>query len=111
MIWQAGFRVGDGGFDVDAAGDTNLKGGAITSTQAAVDAHRNAFGTGGTLEVTDIENRTRYEAESVSVNVGTGFSPQGSLAPAGTGVGFGKDSDRASSTTRSGISGVAGDAA
>ncbi len=59
--------------------------------------------------MTDVENRASYEAESVSVNVGSGFSPQGSLAAAGTGVGFGNDSDRASSTTKSGISGMAGD--
>lgn len=111
VVEQSGVRAGDGGFDVAIAGDPNLKGGAITSTQAAVDAQRNTFVTGGTLKTSDIENRARYEAETVSVNVGTGFSPQGSLAPAGTGVGFGKDSDRASSTTRSGISGVAGDAA
>ncbi len=106
---QSGLRAGDGGFTVTVAGDTTLKGGAITSTQAAIDAQRNTFSTTGTLTATDIDNHARYEAESVSVNVGTGFSAQGALAPMGTGVGFGRDSDRASSTTTSGISDVAGD--
>lgn len=108
---QSGIRAGDGGFDVQVAGDTHLKGGAITSTQAAIDAQRNQFATGGTLTATDLENRASYQAESVSVNVGTGFSAAGALTPAGTGVGFGNDSGQAASTTKSGISGVAGDKA
>ena len=106
---QSGIRAGDGGFDVKAAGDTTLKGGAITSTQAAIDAGRNQFSSGGQLSVADIGNHAHYEAESASVNLGTGFSAQGALAPAGTGVGFGRDSDSASSMTKAGISGVAGE--
>lgn len=108
---QSGIRAGDGGFEVQVAGDTHLKGGAITSTQAAIDAQRNQFATGGTLTATDLENRASYQAESVSVNVGTGFSAAGALTPAGTGVGLGNDSGQAASTTRSGISGIAGDQA
>lgn len=111
VIEQSGIRAGDGGFQVKVAGDTQLSGGAITSTSAAVEAQRNAFNTGGTLTTTDIENRAHYQAQSTSVNVGTGFSPAGALAPAGTGVGFGHDSGQASSVTKSGISGVAGDTA
>ncbi|NBO83473.1 MAG: hypothetical protein EBU75_11825, partial [Betaproteobacteria bacterium] len=95
--------------DVKVAGDTTLKGGMISSTQAAVDANRNTFTTDGQVSTTDIDNRAHYQAESVSVNLGTGFSAQGKLAPTGTGVGFGKDSDNAASTTQAGISGVAGD--
>jgi filamentous hemagglutinin len=106
---QSGIRAGDGGFDVKVAGDTTLKGGMISSTQAAVDANRNTFTTDGQVSTTDIDNRAHYQAESASVNLGTGFSAQGKLAPTGTGVGFGKDSDNAASTTQAGISGVAGD--
>ncbi len=111
VIEQSGIRAGDGGFDVAVAGDTTLKGGVITSTQAAVDRHSNSFQTGGTVNTSDLENRARYEAESVSVSLSTSVSPQGSLAPAGTGVGVGHDGDHAASTTRSGISGVTGDVA
>ncbi len=106
---QSGIRAGDGGFDVKVAGDTTLKGGVITSTQAAVDANRNTFTANGQVSTTDIDNRAHYQAESVSVNLGTGFSAQGKLAPTGTGVGLGKDSNNAASTTQAGISGVAGD--
>jgi filamentous hemagglutinin len=106
---QSGIKAGDGGFDVKVAGDTTLKGGVISSTQAAVDANRNQFSAGGQVATADIENHAHYQAESVSVNLGTGFSAQGKLAPTGTGVGFGKDSDSAASTTHAGISGVAGD--
>jgi filamentous hemagglutinin len=42
------------------------------------------------------------------VNVGSALSFDGKLAPSGTGVGMGKDSGSASSTTSSGISGIAG---
>jgi filamentous hemagglutinin len=107
---QSGIRAGDGGFDVKVTGDTTLKGGVISSTQAAIDANRNSFTTDGQVSTTHIDNRAHYQAESVSVNLGTGFSAQGKLAPTGTGVGFGKDSDNAASTTQAGISGVAGDA-
>ena len=105
---QSGMKAGDGGFDVKVAGDTTLKGGVISSTQAAVDAKLNQFSSGGQVAATDIENRAHYQAESVSVNLGAGFSAQGKLAPSGTGVGFGKDSDSAASITHAGISGMAG---
>ncbi len=108
---QSGLRAGGGGFDVRAAGDVTLNGGAITSTQAAVDAHRNRFSAGGELAITDITNHARYSADSVAANLGTGFSPQGTLVPGGTAVGLGTDGDSASSVTRSGISGIAGDKA
>ncbi len=90
MIEQSGIRAGDRGLAVTVAGDTALRGGAITSSQAAMDAKRNALSSG---------------------DLGTATSVQGTLVQAGTGVGFGNDSDQASSVTKSGISGVAGDIA
>lgn len=105
---QSALRAGDGGFQVNAQGNTDLKGGAITSTQAAIDKNLNSFQTGGTLTTSDIQNQASYSAKSVSVNVGTGFSPSGSLTPGGTSVGFGKDGGNASSTTQAAISGIAG---
>jgi len=40
---QSGLKAGDGGFTVNVKGDTDLKGGAITSTQAAIDQNKNSF--------------------------------------------------------------------
>jgi filamentous hemagglutinin len=108
---QSGLKAGDGGFTVNVAGNTDLKGGAITSTQAAIDQNKNSFQTGGTLTTSDIENKASFEAKSVSVSVGAGGSPmpgQG-LSAALSGAGMGKDSGSTSSTTTAGISGIAGD--
>ena len=108
VVEQSAIRAGDGGFQVQVQGDTVLKGGAITSTQAAVDTKRNDFGTGGALVVSDISNHAQFEASAVSVNIGTGMSPSGKLVPAGTGVGGGHDGGSVSSVTEAAISGIAG---
>ncbi|MDQ5903914.1 MAG: Filamentous hemagglutinin N-terminal protein, partial [Pseudomonadota bacterium] len=105
---QSAIRAGDKGFDVDVKGDTDLKGGAITGTQKAIDDQRNQFKTGGELSLSDIENKAEYKAKSASVNVGTGFSAAGALTPGGTSAGFGNDGDKAESMTLAAISGVAG---
>jgi len=110
---QSSFKAGDGGFTVNVQGNTDLKGGAITSTQAAIDQNKNSFQTGGTLTTSNIENKASYEAKSVSVSVGAGGSPmpgQG-LSATLSGAGMGKDSGSTSSTTTAGISGIAGDTA
>jgi hypothetical protein len=98
---QSGIKAGDGGFDISVRGDTELKGGMIASTQAAVDADRNRFATGGTLSLADIENRASYEAKAFAVSAGVG----GSL---GASAGLGHDDGQAASTTRAGIGGIAG---
>ncbi len=108
---QSGIKTGDGGFTVNVQGNTALVGGAITSTQAAIDQNKNSFQTGGTLTTSDIQNSASYEAKSVSVSVSAGGSPmpgQG-LSAALSGAGMGKDSGSTSSTTTAGISGIAGD--
>jgi filamentous hemagglutinin len=110
---QSGIKAGDGGFQVDVKGNVDLKGGAITSTQAAIENNKNTFTKGGTLTTSDIQNQASYEAKSVSVSVGTGSGgmniPGQGLSAALTGAGMGKDKGSASSTTTAGISGVAGD--
>jgi filamentous hemagglutinin len=103
---QSAIRAGDGGFAVNVAGNTTLTGGQITSTQAAIDNNQNSFQTDGTLTTTDLHNRASFEAQSVSVAVGTSG---GKVAPGG--VGFGSDKGSASSVTTAGISGVAGNTA
>ncbi|WP_294259324.1 hypothetical protein, partial [Propionivibrio sp.] len=105
---QSALRAGGGGFDVKVKNDTDLKGGAITSTQQAIDDNKNAFHTDGELTLSDIDNKASYSAKSASINIGTGFSAAGALVPQGTSMGFGKDSGSASSTTRAAISGIAG---
>lgn len=105
---QSAIRAGDKGFDVKVGNDTDLKGGAITSTQQAIDDQRNRFETEGQLTMSDIENRAEYKARSASVNIGTSLSFDGALKPGGTSAGFGKDSGSASSTTQAAISGLAG---
>ena len=110
MTEQSGIKPGDGGFTVNVQGNTDLKGGAITSTQAAIDQNKNSFQTGGTLTTSDIENKASFDAKSVSVSVGAGGGIPGQGLSAGlSGAGMGKDSGSTSSTTTAGISGIAGD--
>ncbi|MGN6702065.1 MAG: hemagglutinin repeat-containing protein, partial [Burkholderiaceae bacterium] len=108
---QSGIRAGDGGFDVQVKGDTTLTGGAITSTQAAIDQGNNRFHTGGQLALADIDNHAAYDANAAGVNLGAGVSLDGKLAPAGSGAGIGRDSGNANSTTQAAISGIAGNQA
>lgn len=93
---QSGFRAGDGGFQVNVKGNTELIGGAITSTDKAVNGGQNTFQT-ASLTLRDLENKASYSAESFSVGVGSSSS-----------AGYGSASDRDSSTTQSAISGFAG---
>ncbi len=120
-IAQTGLQAGDGGFQVNVQGDTTLKGGAITSTNLAVEDGRNRFDTGGELTLSDIENHARYEADGYQLSVAVtvkGAEPttpgQKQLAPATQAktegsAGIGEDSGQVRSTTRAAISGVAGD--
>jgi filamentous hemagglutinin len=105
---QTRLAAGDGGFDVAVKGDTDLTGAVIASTQKAIDDRKNTFTTGGELTTRDIQNQASYQASSVSVNLGSAMGFDGKLAPQGTGIGVGKDSDHASSTTQAAISGIAG---
>ena len=108
---QSGILAGDGGFHVKVAGDTTLTGGVISSTETAVQQQNNQFETGGQLAMTDLHNQADYNASSTSLNIGTSMNQQGMWSPSGSGVGFGNDSGSASSDTRSGISGIAGNSA
>ncbi|WP_332744643.1 DUF6862 domain-containing protein [Hydrogenophaga sp.] len=120
---QSVIRAGDGGFDVSTQGKTTLVGGAITSTQAAVDAGANRFDSRGGSELFDIQNHAVYEADGYSVNVAlsakvgdqstarTAEEKKSAAAPTGPGgsAGIGSDKGSASSVTASAISGIAGD--
>ncbi len=90
---QAGIRAGDGGFEVEVKGHTELKGGAITSSQAAIDASKNRLST-GTLSASDLDNRSQFNASAVTVSAGTSGGMAGAY----------KDSGDERSATRSTIS-------
>ena len=107
---QSGIKAGDGGFQVEVKGTTDLKGAVIASTEQAVQDGKNRFATAG-LTLSDIANKAEYEASASSVNFGSSLSFAGKLAPSGTGVGIGTASGSAASTTQSGISAIAGNQA
>ncbi|WP_288410547.1 hemagglutinin repeat-containing protein [uncultured Herbaspirillum sp.] len=99
---QSGIRAGDGGFQINVAGNTDLKGGKIASTDKAAAEGKNSLTT-ETLTQSDIQNRSDYKAESQSASIGGGFSG-GKSSMNGTGIGVGSSSGSESSTTKSGIS-------
>jgi filamentous hemagglutinin len=122
---QSGIKAGDGGFNVNVAGNTDLKGGVISSTQAAIDAGKNSFRT-ASLTTSDIENRSAASASSFAVSgsmsgaVGDQSSAStpadqkaakdaGANSRPGGSAGAGSASGTETGTTKSGISGIAGD--
>ena len=128
---QAGIKAGDGGFDVQVRGNTNLTGAVIESTQAAIDGKKNNFSTGGSLTMSDLQNVSQSSGSSYSVSGSVGFMAGGAsdqqaamrmdhnmsesqvaaasnTMPSGS-AGAGSYSSSQTSTTKSGISGVAGD--
>jgi len=107
---QSGIKAGDGGFDVQVGGNTNLNGAVIASTDYAITDHSNTF-TSATLTTGDIENNASYSANSYGVSLGTGIGLDDKLAPGGTSAGLGKDDGNLASVTQSGISGIAGNTA
>ncbi len=63
---QAGIHAGDGGFNVNVAGNTDLKGGLIASD---ADASRNSLTT-GSLSFSDVQNQSHYDASSSGFSAG-----------------------------------------
>ena len=127
---QSGLFAGDGGYRVSVRQHTDLKGGLITSTAKAEAENRNRFQT-ATLAHSDIQNHSRYSGTGFGIGAAGGFNadlglgshaaPQSSLTTTGAAsaqssqaIGFGRDSDKQSSVTQSGINTqniVIGDAA
>jgi hypothetical protein len=119
---QTAIRAGDGGFDIDVQGKTTLTGAQITSTQAAIDNNKNKFKSAGGIDMQDLQNSAQYDASSYSVSAtvqGDSHNKEGTpqLDKAGQPIkgkptgsaGYGSDSGQGSSTSTSGISGIAGD--
>ncbi|WP_261528935.1 hemagglutinin repeat-containing protein [Burkholderia multivorans] len=108
---QAGIHAGDGGFNINVTGNTDLKGGLIAS-----DAHasKNSLTT-GSLSFSDLQNQSHYDASSSGFSAGatTGdggmnYSTHGSTSGKNAGGGapmLGQnDSGSDSATTKSGVS-------
>ena len=79
---QSGIRAGDGGFQISVDGNTGLKGGVISSSDAAVQGGANSLTT-GTLTYGDIENHASYDASQVAVSGGYAFGGGGASTGAG----------------------------
>ncbi len=93
---QSGFKAGDGGYDVNVAGDTSLVGGVIAASDNALANGNTKFNSGGTLSMTGLQNQAAYQADSMAVSIGMGSNLR-------TGGGTGSDSGNAQGITRSGI--------
>lgn len=68
---QSGIKAGDGGFQVNIKGNTDLKGGVIASNNKAVHEDKNSLTT-ATLTTSDIENHASYDASSLGISGGYG---------------------------------------
>lgn len=66
---QTGIKAGDGGFQINVKGNTDLKGAVIASTDKAVIEGKNSLTT-GTLTHSDIKNKAEYDATSINVSGG-----------------------------------------
>ena len=104
---QSGIFTGDGGFDLEVGGKTTLIGGAITTTDKALELGLNNYVSKGGITTQDIENTSSYEGDAIQVGVSLGNTtgkPQATM----NGLGYGTDGDSDSSVTKAGITGIAG---
>lgn len=111
----SGIFAGDGGFNVAVGGTTTLVGGAIASTQAAVEGGKNKFSSNG-LSMTDILNIDSQSGSAWGLSAGYQSSTDQngtttSQGPSGNSVGLGRVDTTRLGITTSGISGIAGDTA
>ncbi|HAV37543.1 MAG TPA: hypothetical protein DCX52_14520 [Massilia sp.] len=100
---QTAIRAGDGGFQIQVGGNTDLKGAVITSSEQAVSDGRNSLAT-TTLSFSDIQNRDSHNASGISLGVNIGISPKGDPSAPSIAPGIGKVSGSQSSVTPSGVS-------
>ncbi|WP_217900227.1 hemagglutinin repeat-containing protein [Noviherbaspirillum humi] len=84
---QTAMRAGDGGFQLNVKGNTDLRGGVISSTQAAIDNKQNTLKT-ATLTPSDVENHANYSGNSISLSSGISVAG-GSGQPSENGQGKG----------------------
>jgi filamentous hemagglutinin len=110
VIEQSGIKAGDGGFDVKVKGNTDLKGGAIASTDKASNAGRNSLTT-GTLTSGNLQNIAQASASSSGINLSSDMLSQGKYSVAkaviGTGLTNSRTSGNSSGQTKSAVSAAA----
>ncbi|PIE46671.1 MAG: hypothetical protein CSA42_07285, partial [Gammaproteobacteria bacterium] len=109
---QSGILAGDDGFQVNIQNHTDLKGGIITSTQKAENDGKNTFKT-GSISTADLQNHSEYDAKGFAISGGVDLKggwqgntkdKQGKPTTAvSKSIGYGKDSDKQSNITKSGI--------
>lgn len=78
---QSGLRSGDGGFQVNVRGKTELVGAAITSSDQAAATDANRLIT-GTLVTRDLENTAHASAKSSGVGISSDMATQGKYGAA-----------------------------
>ncbi len=104
---QSGIQAGDGGFQIEVAGNTDLKGAVIASTDKAVEEGRNSLST-GTLTTSDIHNHAEASASSSGINLSSDMFTQGKYGIAkgvvGNGLNNASESGNSSGQTRSAVS-------
>jgi filamentous hemagglutinin len=79
----AGIMAGSGGFDITVAGNTDLKGAIIASTQQAVDDNKNQL-TIGSLTISHLYNHADYDAKQSGFGAGFGIGGQPGDGTAGS---------------------------
>ena len=97
---QSGIKAGEGGFQINVGGNTDLKGAVIASKQSAIGEGLNSLIT-QTITSSDIQNKAEYEADAVSATFGVGV--QGG-EPQLTGGGIGTETGHNDSLSISAIS-------
>ncbi|MGU7768981.1 two-partner secretion domain-containing protein [Burkholderia sp. MR1-5-21] len=70
---QSGIQAGDGGFDINVKGNTDLKGAYVASTATP---DKNQLTT-GTLSFSDVQNHSEHDASSFGISAGGGVGNGG----------------------------------
>ncbi len=103
---QSGIKAGDGGFQINVKGNTDLKGATIASTDKATQEGKNSLTT-NTLTTSDISNSMSASSSSSGVSVGTNMMDGKyamAKAIAGNALNNGSANQSDASTTTSAIS-------
>jgi len=104
---QSGLRAGDEGFNVSVKGNTDLTGGVMASTQAAIDRHKNTLTT-ASLTHSDLQNKAEASASSSGINLSSDMFTQGKYGIAkgviGNAINNAGESGSSAGQTRSAVS-------
>jgi filamentous hemagglutinin len=82
---QSGLFAGDGGYHINVGENTNLVGGAIASSDKAIEEHKNTLTT-DTLTLANLENKMSYSATSGSISGGVNSNATGTTPSFNPGI-------------------------